>query len=259
MSRTFRVSASFLFSNSEMGIKFSAFYKLIYNLLAIMMTPPVVKRRRLNNPNINKPFRSPFRNASQVDGPGCASSVPTAPDCAQQSPAEISQNSESSPSPAMSTKSQPTPGTPVAESAKAPNTTPESRRVTSSIIATRATISTLQQALKILEDPDRSEQLAALSEKWRGAARLAADAVYAGARDKVNRAGGVGAWRESERERAEWRRSWNEAEPRQGVVSDAANEADEDGDSGRDASEVGQGRGYWDGVHDDDVCASYRS
>ena len=137
--------------------------------------------------------------------------------------------------------------------------TPESRRVTSSIIATRATISTLQQALKILEDPDRSEQLAALSEKWRGAARLAADAVYAGARDKVNRAGGVGAWRESERERAEWRRSWNDAEPRQGDGSDAANEADEDGDSGRDASEAGQGRGYLDGVRDDDACASYRS
>jgi hypothetical protein len=130
--------------------------------------------------------------------------------------------------------------------------TSESRRVTSSIIATRATVSTLQQALKILEDPDRSEQLAALSEKWRSAARLAADEVYASARDKINRIGGVGAWRENELERREWRRSWDEKETK-GDAARAESDADydarrhDDGYEGREGSD-------WDAVRDDDVC-----
>jgi hypothetical protein len=209
-----------------------------------MSTPPLIKRRRLNNPNINKPFKSPFRNLSRVDGP------PTPPQLNTQSSAETTQPSESSPSPTLATKSQPTPKTPAPGQAKTP-TAPLDRRVTSSIIATRATISTLQQALKILEDPDRSEQLTALSEKWRCAARLAADAVFAGARDKVNRAGGVGAWRENERERARWRQSWNEQEQRR----DGDDNGGGDGDGARrDYGTEDARRGdCWDGVHDDDV------
>jgi Swi5-dependent recombination DNA repair protein 1 len=217
-----------------------------------MTTPPIVKRRRLNNPNINKPFRSPFRTVNQVDGPEPTTSIPTAPDCAQsetQSSAEISQPSEFSPSPTMSTKSQPTPRTPAP---LAP--TLDSRHVASSIVATRATVSTLQQALKILEDPGRSEQLEALAERWRGAARLAADAVYAGARDRVNQAGGVGVWRESERERAEWRRQqwWDGGG---GGGGERRDDDDRDGDAaGHNASEEGHGGGgCWDEVHDGDV------
>ncbi len=131
--------------------------------------------------------------------------------------------------------------------------TPESRRVTSSIITTRATVSTLQQALKILEDPDRSEQLAVLSEKWRSAARQAADAVFACARDKVNRIGGVGAWRENEQERRERRRGWGDMEPRGGAARAESDAREADDDAHDDGSE-GREEGLWDRVNDDDVC-----
>lgn len=40
--------------------------------------------------------------------------------------------------------------------------------------------------------------------------RSAAEEVYKGVRDKVNRMGGVGAWRERERRRGEWRGGWDE-------------------------------------------------
>lgn len=48
--------------------------------------------------------------------------------------------------------------------------------------------------------------------KWRQAARAAAEEVFAGARDKVNRMGGVGAWRERENEKKSFGDQW-EREP----------------------------------------------
>jgi hypothetical protein len=113
-------------------------------------------------------------------------------------------------------------------------------------------VSTLQQALKILEDPNRSEELVALAEKWRGAARLAADAVFAGARDKVNRMGGVGAWREKERERIEWQRSWDDAEQKIDV-SCTGQDMDES-DNYADEMSVNPEESFWRNVRDDDVC-----
>ena len=215
---------------------------------------------------MNKPFRSPLKNLSQTNGPEYTSPHPAPapslhvdstgpPGSGQQSPAETSQNAEFSTSSTLPTDSPLARRNPAHELAKAPAMTLDSRRLTSSIITTRATVSTLQQALKILEDPDRSEALAALSEKWRGAARLAADAVFASARDKVNQMGGVGAWRENEQERIEWRKGWDDKDW-QIETSCTGSEAEEaNSDAREDVSENQEG-GFWDNVNDDDVCFS---
>ena len=47
-----------------------------------------------------------------------------------------------------------------------------------------------------------------LVEKWRDTSRAAAEEVFAGTRDRINRMGGVGAWNERQREQRHWRPSW---------------------------------------------------
>ena len=58
-----------------------------------------------------------------------------------------------------------------------------------------------------------------MAEKWRGAARLAAEEIFASARDRVNRMGGVGAWREQERERNRRQREFFEPKVDDGGVN----------------------------------------
>jgi hypothetical protein len=74
---------------------------------------------------------------------------------------------------------------------------------------TRQNIDTLNQALR-LATSNKDTELDALATKWRSAARQAAEEVFAGARDKVNRMGGVGAWRQRQREMATAFSKWNE-------------------------------------------------
>lgn len=50
------------------------------------------------------------------------------------------------------------------------------------------------------------ENLLRLIDTWRMASRAAAEELFAGTRDRVNRMGGVGAWRDREKEQKEWRR-----------------------------------------------------
>lgn len=73
----------------------------------------------------------------------------------------------------------------------------------------RHDIDILQQAVGLLTSSKDSE-LEALSLKWRAASRLAAEEVFASARDRVNRMGGVGAMREREREQKEFQAGWDE-------------------------------------------------
>ena len=70
---------------------------------------------------------------------------------------------------------------------------------------------TLIQALKV-ETANRDTELEALIVKWKTATRLAAEEIFGGVRDRVNRMGGVGAWREREKERRERFGGWGEEE-----------------------------------------------
>lgn len=60
-------------------------------------------------------------------------------------------------------------------------------------------LETSTQALKI-ESSSRTLELEALIQKWKIASRAAAEEVFAKARDRVNKMGGVGVMRERERE-----------------------------------------------------------
>lgn len=138
------------------------------------------------------------------------------------------------------------------------------------MIRRRQEIDTLQHALAIVSSPKGAE-LDALALKWRRAARLAAEEVFAGARDKVNRMGGVGAWRERESERRGFGSAWD-AEPVRNEDRDEDGEGeDEGGGEERDERVEEEGWEYdrkaqeeeeeqqqgADGGADDDVSLSF--
>ena len=66
----------------------------------------------------------------------------------------------------------------------------------------RQDLDTVQQALKI-ETADQDKELEQLTSRWRTAAREAAEELFRGAKDKVNKMGGVGAWRERTRKKSQ--------------------------------------------------------
>lgn len=133
----------------------------------------------------------------------------------------------------------------------------------------RQDIDTLSQALSILRS-NKASELEALEEKWRGAARLAAEEIFAGAKDRVNRMGGVGAWRERERERRERQRDGFEMPAREGEDEEGDEDDGDDGERrerlerwdydfreaevGRDDGEVGQEEEKY---QDDDVSSLF--
>jgi hypothetical protein len=59
----------------------------------------------------------------------------------------------------------------------------------------RQDLDTVEQALKI-EQTGQDTELEALIVKWKTASKEAAEELFAGARDRVNRMGGVRAWKE---------------------------------------------------------------
>ncbi|QDS70962.1 hypothetical protein FKW77_007242 [Venturia effusa] len=90
--------------------------------------------------------------------------------------------------------------------------TRQNRTLETAILRQKQDLDTLKQALAVLSSP-KSQELENLAEKWRAASRLAAEELFAGARDKVNKMGGVGAWRERENERANFGKQWDEPPP----------------------------------------------
>jgi Swi5-dependent recombination DNA repair protein 1 len=56
-----------------------------------------------------------------------------------------------------------------------------------------------------LATSNKEQDIVVLVDRWRTASRAAAEEVFASTRDRVNRMGGVGAWKERENEQKEWR------------------------------------------------------
>lgn len=87
--------------------------------------------------------------------------------------------------------------------------------------------------------------------KWKGAGRLAAEELYAGARERVNRMGGVGVLREKEREGRKRREEWQgggEGKKRGEEEGDGEKEEKED-EKDEDEDDVGLflSQGVWGG------------
>lgn len=72
----------------------------------------------------------------------------------------------------------------------------------------RNEIQTLTQA-HALATSTKDDDLQVLIDKWRTASRAAAEELFGSTRDRVNRMGGVGAWKEREKEAKERTMKWD--------------------------------------------------
>jgi hypothetical protein len=144
---------------------------------------PPLKRRRLDSA-LHKPFKSPLKTPL---GDSASSST----------------NGLRLPLASPLAKTMPV--VPIAHD-KENSAALKSRAITS----TRRDIETLNQALSILDTAasDRDGGLQLLISKWQQAARLAAEEVFEMAQTKIDRNGGVRAWRQQERDQREQRRTW---------------------------------------------------
>ena len=90
----------------------------------------------------------------------------------------------------------------------------------STLNALRTDLDTHAQALKI-ETSGKDVELERLIGVWKTASRLAAEELFGGVKDRVNRMGGVGAWRERERNKNKgFGGGWEEVEKRDGSRED---------------------------------------
>ncbi|KAL1962529.1 hypothetical protein VTN77DRAFT_9404 [Rasamsonia byssochlamydoides] len=89
----------------------------------------------------------------------------------------------------------------------------------SRLSALRSELDTAQQALRI-ESSNKDKELEALIAKWRTVSQEAADELFASARERVLRMGGVKAWRERENQRREMERWYDAEEERWAGIND---------------------------------------
>ncbi|KAJ4358038.1 uncharacterized protein N0V89_002617 [Didymosphaeria variabile] len=183
------------------------------------MSTPQAKRRRLNEATktLHKPFKSPFRTPLK---PNPGSDPPSSDPLEAGTPSgfAVSNNgivqerpvsyrpsldrlTTDVPMPVLLRSSLPIPTHPRLSQKK---TTPLQQSLTREIIELRNDIQILSQA-HTLATSSKDNDLLALSERWRIASRAAAEELFATTRDRVNRMGGVGAWKDREREQKEWR------------------------------------------------------
>ena len=186
------------------------------------------KRRRLGNAThtLSQPFRSPFKTPlkSRINPEThvCATiSSPPKDDAKTKAPL----SPPSSPQTTTTITRLPPPQARIPPSSEFLNLQKQHTRLLNQLSAARSHLETSNQALKI-ESSNRDIELEALIVKWRAASRAAAEEVFGGARDKVNKMGGVGAMRHRERQSKEKAWGWDDEQKRD-------EEADDDDESGR--------------------------
>ncbi|KAM0709745.1 hypothetical protein Q7P35_003785 [Cladosporium inversicolor] len=214
-----------------------------------MASPPMTaKRRRLNNATntLSKPFVSPLKTADALKTPAKS----------RRSDAIVTGNSSHVPStlahtitaahsvpPPKPQSARPSAITPVRSNPvrKYAYSTPFAKRsdpaeqaaqkeITSlelQIKAVRNDIDALKQAAKYTSDTDND--LEELAVKWKLASQAAAEEIFGSVKERVNRMGGVEAWRDSEKQKYERSNGIGEfAEPE--VEDDADCEFDSQGE-----------------------------
>ncbi|CAD6594606.1 MAG: ERAD-associated protein [Alectoria sarmentosa] len=212
------------------------------------------KRRRLNaaSDTLSQPFRSPFKTPLKPKPNAPSSSTKEALSSPTSSPPlEPNDPTPQSTSPPPAPHPTPTTTTPLSRTLRHQQHTPPSpeyltlqkqhTQLLNRLSAARAALETSSQALKI-ESSTRDRELRLLIAKWRAASRAAAEEVFAGARDKVNRMGGVGAMRARERDRKALSYGWDDDPGSKGEHGDGEGE-DADG-AGFTGGEGGGGTAY---------------
>ncbi len=168
------------------------------------------KRRRLNNASsgLSKPFKSPLKAAvrSGEDGGGAVDA--SKDQQLENNPAAITDSRTHLHRPSTTTlasKPGPNPSSPdhpLKKESQFLTLQKQHSALLLQLTQLRQCFDTAQQALKIASSATDSE-LATLISKWKLASREAAEEVFRGAKDRVNRMGGVGAWRERSRKKPE--------------------------------------------------------
>lgn len=192
-----------------------------------MSSPMSVKRRRLNDANkkLTKPFVSPMRTQKTERTPlkedstkanvGHQAYTPSTlahtikPAVSTPTPAVIKPApSKSSFTPQRSTAVRKQPSFSSLSSSKK-NISPEEQALKKAISKTEFQIrkiqndlDTLQQALK-LTTSTTDDELRELSEKWRTCSQLVAEELFGSVKERVQRMGGVAAWRDMEKKKYE--------------------------------------------------------
>ncbi|MCJ1322674.1 hypothetical protein MMC15_008023 [Xylographa vitiligo] len=237
------------------------------------MSSPTPAPKRRKTSALFKPFKSPLKHPLPAPPPVPGAAI--ANETHHPSPLSTITNSSTAPpatldDPALSKPhptASPTPK-PTSTSTTSTSLPPlQTHHTTLTHTHTRllSALDTHTQALKI-EASAQDAELARLTALWRLAARQAAEEIFAGVRDRVNRMGGVGAWREREREgRERWGGGggggWDDGgEERQGGGDEGEGEEEEEGVEERREREGGEEsdrleereRREW-GERDDDV------
>ena len=178
------------------------------------MSTPAAKRRRLDAAStLSKPFKSPFKTPLKSSNESGETDL-DAGSQTKDSPKDAIASITTAPQRPISTphsKSSPLP-----LSLRSDSDILALQRQHSALLSTlttlRADLDTHTQALKI-ETSGKDIEIERLVGVWKTASRLAAEELFGGVRDRVNRMGGVGAWKERERNKntgfGGW---WDEAE-----------------------------------------------
>ncbi len=189
------------------------------------------KRRRLDESNstLSKPFRSPLRvdvkspnrhiNHNEQNEQNAQPANVTDPEISTAQPSTTYRTTTAlQPSPLKSSSPIRQPTTLLSSSPRAPSIDSEylslQKQYSALILQLsrlRQSLDTAQQALKIQSSSTDSE-LETLISKWKLVSREAAEELFRSARDRVNRMGGVGAWRERNKKQPQ---GWDEEEEEQ--------------------------------------------
>ena len=199
------------------------------------------KRRRLGNVShtLSQPFKSPFKTPLKYkinpETHVCATtSSPPKDDAKATAPL----SSPSSPQTTPTITHLPPPQARILPSSELLNLQKQHTRLLNQLSAARSHLETSNQALKI-ESSNRDVELEALKVKWRAASRAAAEEVFGGARDKVNKMGGVGAMRDRERQSKGKAWDWDD-EPKR---NEKADDDDKTGREDSDGFKIGEREG----------------
>jgi len=219
---------------------------LLNAITTAKMSTPQAKRRRLNEAakTLHKPFKSPFRTPLK---PNIGSDPPSSDPPDTASFTQVSAYSEPTGSnsllynqPTTTTTPKGRTATPVTSGLKPPinrpslittsrtvKSTPSKPSVAREIMQIRNDIQMLTQA-QTLATSTKDDDLVILVDKWRTASRAAAEELFGSTRDRVNRMGGVGAWKEREKESKERQMQWDKEE--QEAERERMEEAKENGE-----------------------------
>jgi Swi5-dependent recombination DNA repair protein 1 len=209
---------------------------------AAQMSTPTAKRRRLNDATntLKKPFKSPFRtplkasigddppssDPPELHTPAPAASNSTTITGSATFPVQLANDGEQQPATVAPSKQPPaTPAPSKTRSSKPlvsrpnlhtpsrvfPKKIPSKPSLAREIMELRNEITMLKQA-QSLATSTQDDDLVQLVDRWRTASRSVAEELFGSTRDRVNRMGGVGAWKERENESKERQMKWDQEE-----------------------------------------------